>query len=78
MTQNMSEPQLPIVTVTPTSLVYGGEAMGRLPDGRAVFVPYALPGETVSVRLVEQKRGYARGELLEVLTPSQARIEPLC
>jgi len=78
MTQNTSEPQLPIVTVTPTSLVYGGEAMGRLPDGRAVFVPYALPGETVSVRLVEQKRGYARGELLEVLTPSQARIEPLC
>jgi 23S rRNA (uracil1939-C5)-methyltransferase len=78
MTQNMNEPQLPIVTVTPTSLVYGGEAMGRLPDGRAVFVPYALPGETISVQLVEQKRGYARGELLEVLTPSQARIEPLC
>ena len=78
MTNNMSEPQPPIVTVTPTSLVYGGEAMGRLPDGRAVFVPYTLPGETVSVRLVEQKRGYARGELLEVLTPSQARIEPLC
>ena len=78
MTNNLSEPQLPIVTVTPTSLVYGGEAMGRLPDGRAVFVPYTLPGETVSVRLVEQKRGYARGELLEVLTPSKARIEPLC
>jgi 23S rRNA (uracil1939-C5)-methyltransferase len=74
----MSEPQIPIVTVIPTSLVYGGEAMGRLPDGRAVFVPYTLPDETVSVRLVEQKRGYARGELLEVLTPSQARIEPLC
>ena len=78
MTRNTSEPQLPIVTVTPTSLVYGGEVMGRLPDGRAVFVPYALPGETVSVRLIEQKRGYARGELLKVLTPSQARIEPLC
>ena len=78
MTQNMSEPQPPIVTVTPTSLVYGGEAMGRLQDGRAVFVPYTLPGETVSVRLIVQKRGYARGELLEVLTPSQARIEPLC
>jgi 23S rRNA (uracil1939-C5)-methyltransferase len=74
----MSEPHFDIVTVTPTSLVYGGEAMGRLPDGRAVFIPYTLPGETVSVRLVEQKRGYARGELLEVLTPSIARIEPLC
>jgi len=78
MTRNINEPQLPIVTVTLTSLVYGGEAMGRLPDGRAVFVPYALPGETVSVQLVEQKRGYARGELLEVFAPSQARIEPLC
>jgi len=56
MTNNMSEPQLPIVTVTPTSLVYGGEAMGRLPDGRAVFVPYTLPGETVSMRLGAKTR----------------------
>ena len=24
--------------------VYGGETLGRLPDGRAVFVPFVLPG----------------------------------
>ena len=30
--------------VTLTSWAYGGEVVGRLPDGRAVFVPYAIPG----------------------------------
>jgi len=59
-------------------MAYGGEALGRLPDGRAVFVPYASPGERVRVRLVEEKRGYARGELLEVLSPSVGRVEPRC
>ncbi len=70
--------------ITLTTLAYGGDAMGRLPDplsgasGRAVFVPYALPGERVRLRLVEEKRGYARAELLEVLDPSPERIPPRC
>lgn len=57
------------------SLVYGGDAMGRLPDGRAVFVPLTLPGERVRIRLVEDKSRFARGELLEVLTASPDRVE---
>ncbi len=57
---------------------YGGEVMGRLPDGRAVFVPFTLPGERVRIHLVEEKRGYARAELLEVLVPSPQRITPRC
>jgi 23S rRNA (uracil1939-C5)-methyltransferase len=61
-----------------TSLVYGGDAMGRLPDGRAVFVPYALPGEKVRVQLMEEKKGHARGNLVEVLLPSPERITPRC
>lgn len=61
-----------------TSLVYGGEALGRLPDGRAVFVPHALPGERVRIRLIVEKRGYARAELLEILRPSAQRISPRC
>src|SRR5512143_1915074 len=61
-----------------STLVYGGDALGRLPDGRALFVPFALPGERVRVRLTEQKKGFARGELVEVLRASPERIEPLC
>jgi 23S rRNA (uracil1939-C5)-methyltransferase len=59
-------------------LTYGGDAMGRLPDGRAVFVPFGLPGERVRIRLTEQKQNFARGELLEVLEPSPDRITPKC
>lgn len=67
-----------VFEITLTTQVYGGECMGRLPDGRAVFVPFALPGELVRVRLVEEKRGHARAELVEVLQPSPQRIQPFC
>ena len=61
-----------------TALIYGGEALGRLPDGKAVFVPYLLPGERARVQIVEEKRGYARAELLDLLEASPDRINPLC
>jgi 23S rRNA (uracil1939-C5)-methyltransferase len=68
----------PTFDITLEKLTYGGEAMGRLPDGRAVFVPFGLPGENVRVRLVQDKQSFARGELLEVLTASSERIDPKC
>jgi 23S rRNA (uracil1939-C5)-methyltransferase len=61
-----------------TSFAYGGEVLGRLPDRRAVFVPFALPGEKVRIRLVEERRGYARAELLEVLSTAPGRTTPRC
>jgi 23S rRNA (uracil1939-C5)-methyltransferase len=57
---------------------YGGESFGRLPDKRAVFVPFTLPGERVRIQLVEEKKGYARGTLMKVLETSPDRIEPRC
>lgn len=67
-----------IFSVEFTALAYGGEALGRLPDGRAVFAPYLLPGETARVSLVEEKRGHARAELVELLRPSLERVKPRC
>ena len=64
--------------VTLITLTYGGDAMGRLEDGRAVFVPFGLPGERVRVRLREEKRGFARAELVEILEASPKRIAPRC
>lgn len=68
----------PVLEIMLTTHAYGGEAMGRLPDGRAIFVPFALPGERVRVKLVEEKRSFARGELLEVIQPAPERIAPRC
>jgi 23S rRNA (uracil1939-C5)-methyltransferase len=65
-------------TVSLERLVYGGDAMGRLPDGRAVFIPFALPGEIVEVRLTEEKRGHARGEIVRILEESPDRIPSPC
>lgn len=64
--------------ITPFTQSYGGDSLGRLPDGRAVFTPFAIPGEKIRIRLVEEKRGHARAELLEVLEPSSERIQPVC
>jgi len=61
-----------------TTVTYGGDAMGRLEDGRAVFVPFGLPGERVRVRLTEEKRNFARGEIVELLEASPHRILPRC
>jgi 23S rRNA (uracil1939-C5)-methyltransferase len=43
-----------------------------------LFVRWALPGEVVSVRLVERKREYAFAEAVEVLSPSPHRVDPPC
>ena len=64
--------------VTLTTLTYGGDAMGRLQDGRAVFIPFGLPGERVSVRLTDEKKNFARGEIVEILEPSPDRIKAKC
>ena len=64
-------------------MIYGGEGLGRLPPddtgrGKAVFVPFVLPDEKVSVELTEQRPGFARAKLLDVVTPSPHRIAPAC
>lgn len=59
-------------------LVYGGDAIGRLADGRAVFVPFANPGEMVRLKLIEEKPRFARAEVVEVLEPSAKRVTPRC
>ena len=54
-----------------------GQSVGRH-RGKVVFVPRALPGEVVRVRIVEDRKRWARGELLGVLDPSRDRIDPPC
>ena len=67
-----------IAEITLEKFTYGGDAIGRLPDGRAVFIPLGLPGERVRIRLVYEKKNFARGELLDVLGPSSQRITAKC
>lgn len=59
------------------AMAHGGEALGRY-EGRAIFVPYSIPGELVRVEIVEDRGRYARARLVDVLEPSPVRVTPPC
>ena len=59
-------------------VVAEGDGLGRLPDGRVVFVEGALPGEVVSVEIVKQSRDYARARVVRILEAHPQRVEPPC
>jgi len=61
-----------------SSLVYEGYGLGRLPDGKAVFVPFVLPGETVRIKIREERKRFAFGELIDVIKKDENRISPKC
>ena len=60
------------------SLVYEGGGFGRLPDGRAAFVPFVMPGERVTARLREEKKGFVLADLVSVDQAHAQRIAPRC
>jgi 23S rRNA (uracil1939-C5)-methyltransferase len=65
-------------TVRIAGIAAGGAGVGRGADGRAVFVHRTAPGELVRIRRIEEKRRWARGELLQVLEASPDRRDAPC
>ena len=65
------------VLVTIHGIGSSGEGVGRV-DDFTVFVPFALPGETVKVSINMVKKTYATGKLIDIVTPADNRIEPTC
>jgi len=57
--------------------IYGGSGLARA-EGKAVFVPFTLPDETVEARVVGESRGYDIADLDAVLEPNPARTQPPC
>src|SRR5205085_5330190 len=65
-------------TVELADAAFGGDGVGRLEDGRVVFVPRTLPGEQAVVQLVEERRDFARAELLSLERAVAGRVEAPC
>lgn len=59
------------------SLAFGGNGVGRL-DGKAIFVPYAAPGDRLDCRIVRDKGRWAEAEIVNVRAPAPERIVPPC
>ena len=60
------------------SLAYGGSGVGRLPEGKVVFVPLTAPGDVIRFRKVRERKGYIEGEMVELISPSPLRQEAPC
>ena len=59
-------------------LAVGGEGVGRLEDGRVVFVAGAALNDRLLVELTEEKSRYARGTIVDVVSAGEGRRKPLC
>jgi len=57
--------------------VYGGAGLAR-DEGKAIFVPFTLPGEVVEAHAVEDRTSYANAELDVVVEASAERVKAPC
>ena len=67
-----------LADVTIRSLASDGSGVGELPDGRIIFIPRSAPGDKARVKVTALKRRWARGQLEEILRPTEERNSPLC
>jgi 23S rRNA (uracil1939-C5)-methyltransferase len=61
-----------------TGIAAGGAGVGRLKDGRAVFVQRTAPGDEAYVQVIENKPKFARATLLKVEKAGHGRRKAPC
>src|SRR6266436_4855289 len=66
-----------VVDLEIEDVAFGGKGVGR-EQGKAIFVPYTIDGETVSAEIVREKKQFAEAELVEIKQRSPDRVEPQC
>ena len=66
---------IPDVTVSDAGAE--GNAIVRV-DGMVVFVPFAVPGDVIDLKIFKKKKNYAEGRVLALKEPSPLRVEPVC
>jgi 23S rRNA (uracil1939-C5)-methyltransferase len=59
-------------------LVFQGNGLGRLPDGRVFFAPFTAPGDEVDIRVREARGDFVTADLVQVVRPGDGRTEPAC
>ena len=68
-----------IVELTIESISNEGSGVARVGEENfVIFVEDALPGEKISCRVVQKKRTWASGKVLERKNTSEIRRTPLC
>lgn len=58
-------------------ITFGGNSLGKI-DGKNVFVPYAIPGETYKIEITEHKKDYDIACIKNIVEKSPYRVESEC
>ena len=69
--------RLRIVDLRIEDIAFGGKGVGR-ENGKAVFVPLTIDGESVTAEIVREKKQFAEAELVDLRERSNYRVEPAC
>ena len=64
--------------MTINGLAKEGDGVGRCPDGKAIFVRGALPGEKVHVATTDEKPKFRRAQIIAVAQTHAHRVDPFC
>ena len=60
-----------------TDIGTNGEGIGRV-DGYTLFIKDAIIGDEVEAKIIKAKKNYGYARLMNIITPSKDRIEPVC
>ena len=60
-----------------TKLDHQGRGIAKIND-KVIFIPNALPRETIDVDIVLEKKKYYEGTIKEIINASDKRIKPVC
>ena len=66
-----------IVTVAITDINQDGEGIGKV-DGYTLFIKDTVIGDIAKVKIIKAKKNYGYGKLVELVTPSEKRVQPRC
>lgn len=55
-----------------------GVSIGKTPEGKTVLIQDAVPGDLVNVSVFKKKSSYLEGKAVEILRPSEYRVNPKC
>lgn len=66
-----------VLEIQLTGIAHLGEAIGSH-NGKVVFVPYGIPGETVKAKIIKDEGDYFRAEIVDIVEPSFFRENPPC
>ena len=64
-------------TIETQKMTFGGDCIAKL-DGKTIFVPFALPFETLEVEITQDKGDYAFAKILSIIKPSPYRRQAPC